>query len=110
MAGDPSDIGGAPISVFVFKIEYPFRRDMGLQQIPGSSMHYALWLTGCARCVEDKERVLAIKFLGGTMAIDSLDHLVPPVIATNLHVYGRPGSPDHNASLNPRSLFEGLIN
>ena len=57
MAGDPADVGGAPVDVFFFEIEDPFGGEVGADGISAGGVHDAFRLAGGARGVEDVERM-----------------------------------------------------
>ena len=48
MAGDPADVGSAPVDVFIFKIEDPFGGQVRLQQITGGRVQNAFRFSGRA--------------------------------------------------------------
>src|SRR5579862_7028462 len=67
VAGDPSDVGGAPVGVVFFEVEDPLRGDVGADRVSAGGVNDALRLAGGSGGVEDVERVLGIKRLGGTL-------------------------------------------
>ena len=81
VAGDPADVGGAPVGVFFLEIEDPFGGEVGADGIAAGGVHNALRLAGGAGGVEDVERMLGVERLGRAV-VGSLRHqLVPPVVA-----------------------------
>ncbi len=60
MAGDPADIGGAPVDVTVVIIEHIFMCHRRKHQITASGVQHALGLAGRSRRVEDEQRILGI--------------------------------------------------
>ena len=58
VAGDPADVGGAPVDVVVAQIEDQARRVLRLHRVAARRVDHALGLAGGARRVEDEQRVL----------------------------------------------------
>ena len=81
VSGHPTDVGGAPVSVFVLKIENPFAGEMSLQEIAAGRVQNAFRFSCGARSVKNEERVFAVEFFRRTVCIDSFDQLMPPVVA-----------------------------
>src|SRR5271156_4034445 len=65
VSGDPADVGGAPIKVFIAQIENEPGAPHALQQVTGGSVQDALGFSGGAAGVENVERMFGIKFEGG---------------------------------------------
>ena len=65
VAGDPADIGGAPVGVLFLQVEDPLHGHVGLQEIAGGGVDDAFGLAGGAGGVEHVERMLAIELFGG---------------------------------------------
>ncbi len=81
MAGDPADIGGAPVDVIVFEVEDPFGGDVGAHRISAGGVQDALGLAGGPGGVEKIERMLGFERLGGTLIAGGGHQFVPPVVA-----------------------------
>ena len=92
VAGDPSDVGGAPVGVLVLQIENPFGGEVSADGISAGGVHDAFGLAGRAGRIEDVERMLGIERLGRAHVGRLRHQLVPPVIAACLHVDGSPGA------------------
>ena len=60
VAGDPADVGGAPVHVVVPQIEDPLRRRVRADEIAAGRVDDALRLAGRAGRVEDVEHVLGV--------------------------------------------------
>ena len=97
VTGDPPDICGAPINVFVLNVEDPFCGEMCLQQVAAGRMENAFWLSRRTGCVKNEERMFAVQFFGGTIRIDSSHQFMPPMIATGFHMNLAAGTANHNA-------------
>ena len=86
VAGDPTNVGSAPIRVFFFEIEYPFCGEIRGDGISAGGVNHALGFAGGAGRVQDIKRMFGVERLGGTV-IRSFGHeLAPPVVAACLHV------------------------
>src|SRR5581483_1143005 len=84
---DPTDVGSTPIGVFVLQIKYQLRGDVSADGIAAGGVDHALGFTGGARGVKNIEGVFGVERLGGTDRVGLARHqLVPPMIATGLHV------------------------
>ena len=81
VAGDPADVGGAPVDVLVAQIEHQLRGRVGADQIAAGRVDDALGLPGRAGGVEDVEHVLRVHRLGLARERRVLHQLVIPVIA-----------------------------
>ena len=65
VAGDPADVGGAPVDVGLgVHVEDVLVRERDLRQVAAGRVHDALGLAGGARRVEQEEQVLAVHRLG----------------------------------------------
>ncbi len=68
VAGDPADVGGAPVDVGVgLDVEDVAVRVRALRQVAAGGVQDALGLAGRARGVEQVERVLGVERLGGVL-------------------------------------------
>ncbi len=81
VAGDPADIGGAPVDVFFFQIEDPFRGEVGADGIAAGGVHNAFGFAGGAGGVEDVKRMFGVERLGRAFVGGIGHQFVPPVIA-----------------------------
>jgi len=64
VAGHPSDIGCTPKSIFLSKIENPFRCDVGSNSVSTGCMQDAFGLSSGSRSVEQVERMFGVQRLG----------------------------------------------
>src|ERR1019366_3116549 len=92
VAGDPADVGRAPVDILVAQIEDVFGGDVGLHGIAAGGVDQSLGLAGGAGGVEDVERVLGVEMLGGAVGGGGGHKVVPPVVAAWNHVDGRAGA------------------
>ena len=84
VAGDPADVGAAPIDVVLAEIENVFRRGVGLGEVTGCGVEDALGFSGRAAGVENEERVLAVVVDNRRVGIDVFQFAMPPDIASFL--------------------------
>src|SRR6185312_5200361 len=80
VAGDPADVGGAPVGVFFFEVEDPFGSEIGLDGVASGGMHDALGFSRGAGGVEDIKRMLGVEWLGGANVGSFRHEVMPPVI------------------------------
>ena len=85
MAGDPADIGGAPVDILVTHVEDVLAGGVGADEVAAGSVEDALRLAGGAGGVEHEERVLGIEALGRVFPGNERHFLVPPRIADRFH-------------------------
>src|ERR1700722_1824552 len=86
MAGDPSNVGGAPVSVFVFQVKDQLGCEVGSDGISRGGVDHAFGFAGSAGSIENVQRMFGVERIGGTN-VGSVHHqLVPPVIAAFLQV------------------------
>ena len=64
VAGDPADIGGAPVDLAGLVVEHQLMREAGPDHVAAGGVQHALRLAGAAGGVEDEQRVLGVH-LGG---------------------------------------------
>ncbi len=84
VSGDPTDIGGAPVSVFFFEVEDPFGGYVSAHRITASGVNDSLRFTGCSRGVQNVQRMLGIERFGGAFIGDRCHQFVPPVVASGV--------------------------
>ena len=85
MAGDPTDVGRAPIRVVLAQIEHPLVGERGSQQVTRRGVQHALRLAGRAAGVKDVKGMLAVERHGGAVGGSVGHQFVPPEIAARLH-------------------------
>ena len=110
VAGDPSDVGRAPVGVFFLDVENPLHGDVGANRIAARRVDDTLRLAGGSGGVEDVERVLGIERLGGTFVRCICHQFVPPVIAARLHIDRRAGSFIDDCVLHRRTGLQRFLN
>ena len=71
VTGDPADVGGTPVGVFLFQIEDPLRGQIGADGIAAGGVDDAFGLAGGAGGVEDVERMLGVERLGGAVVAEA---------------------------------------
>ena len=82
MAGDPADVGGAPVHVGLrLDVEDVVVRVGRLGQVAAGGVHDALGLTGGARGVQQEQRVLGVERLRRVLGRRRVDDVVPPQVA-----------------------------
>ena len=64
VAGDPADVGGAPVDVVLMIVEDHLVGHGGIEQVTAGGVHDALGLAGGAGGVEDEERIFGVHLLG----------------------------------------------
>src|SRR5579864_4102788 len=86
VAGNPADVGGAPVNVFVFQVEDPFCGEISADRISSSRVDYAFGFSSRAGSVEDIKWMLGVERLGRANVGGFRHQLVPPVIASGLSI------------------------
>ncbi len=82
VAGDPADIGCAPIHVGLgLDVEHVVVRVGRLRQVAAGGVHDALGLAGGARRVEQEQRMLGVERLRRVLGRRRVDGVVPPQVA-----------------------------
>ena len=84
VAGDPADVGGAPVDVAVVVVEDVLVRHRDVDQVAAGGVQHALGLAGRARGVEDEQRVLGAHLLGRAVGRRRLPSVVIPEVAARL--------------------------
>ena len=98
MAGDPTHVGGAPVNVFLAKVENILARGSGAGEVPASGMKNSLRFASRTARVEDEKGMFAIHGNGGAFRIDVFRLAVPPHIAPFLDVDVEAGTARHDHS------------
>ena len=81
VAGDPADVGGAPVDVAVVIVEHVLMRHRREHQIAGGGMQHALGLAGRARRIEDEQRIFGVHRLARAFRRHHLGRVVVPEVA-----------------------------
>ncbi|TLD19949.1 hypothetical protein PspLS_09528 [Pyricularia sp. CBS 133598] len=87
MAGDPTKITAAKITVAVVHVECVFCRHCRAQEISSRAVQHPLGLSGRARGVQQEERIFGIHHLGCDIRRPFFQLFVPPQIATRREGY-----------------------
>ena len=88
VAGDPADVGGAPVHVFSgMMIEDVLEGVRHLREIPTRGVHDAFGLAGSARCVQQEQQLLGVHRFSNTRAACLRHQFVVPVVTARLHRY-----------------------
>ena len=85
VAGDPADIGGAPIDILIAHVEDVFAGGIGAGEVTAGGVQDALGLPGGARGVEDEKRVLGIETFRLVLCGGVPGFLMPPMVPPRLH-------------------------
>ncbi len=111
VAGDPADIGGAPVGVFLADVEDPLEGLLGIEQVAGLGVQHALGLAGAAAGVEDEEGVLGVHGLGGAGVRDAggIEFGIPVAIPPRDQVHRLPGAPHDQDAAHSVNPLQGLI-
>ena len=108
VAGDPADIGGAPVDVALVVVEDVFVGHRRIGEITAGGVHDALRRAGGAGGVEDEERILGIHHHGLAMIGDALHLLVEPDVAVGIPGNVVAGATNHEL-LHAGHAFERLV-
>jgi hypothetical protein len=95
VAGDPADIGGAPVDIVFAQVEHRFMGVGRIQQITTGGMQHALRLAGGTGGVEDEQRILGVHAFRLALGRLAVHHIVEPAVARGLHVHRAAGMADH---------------
>ena len=109
MTGDPADIGGAPVNVFLAKVENILARGSGAGEVSASGMKDTLRFSSRTARVEDEKGMFAIHRNGGAFRIDVFRLAVPPHIAPFLDVDVEAGTARHDHSTYLRVVLQGEV-
>ena len=109
MAGDPSNIRSAPVDVVVLEIEDQLAGEIGLHRIAAGGVHQPFGLAGGAGGVEDVQRILCIHGLRRTLRRRGRHQLMPPLIASFLHVHRAAGTLVDHHMLDGGRVGDGLV-
>jgi hypothetical protein len=109
MAGDPADVGGAPVDVVVVDIEDVFVREGRVEEIAGGAVDDALGFSGGAGGIEHEEIILGVHGFGGAFGGRLVHELVVPEIALGDDVAGGVIPFDNDNVLDAGRVFEGFV-
>jgi len=91
VAGDPADVGRAPVNVAGPIVETEFVRQARPEQIAAGRVQHALGLAGRSRRIEDEQRVFGIHRFGRAIGRDVRGFLMQPKVATGRHGHSAAG-------------------
>ena len=106
VAGDPADVGGAPVDVAVVIVEHVLMRHRREHQIAGAGMQHALGLAGRSRRIENEQRIFRVHRLARALRRHHLGGVVVPEVARRVHVDGGTGALDHDDPVDAAALFD----
>ena len=109
MAGDPADIGSAPIRVFILQIENPLRGDVHACHVTTGRVNHPLRLSRSAARVQHEKRMLGIQRLCGMLPRHLRGEFMPPHISAVDHVDGLAGTLVHHHFLNRGRVCQRLV-
>ena len=109
VAGDPADVGGAPVDVAVVIVEDVLMRHRREHEIAARGVQHALGLAGRARGVEDEQRILGVHVLGRAFRRHHRRGLVIPEVARRVHVDLAAGALDHDDPVDAVGLGERRV-
>ena len=87
MAGNPTDVRGAPEDVVVLEIEHPLGGGVRLGEVAAGGVQDALRFARRPRGVEDVQRILGVHRLGRARVARRFHQVVPPLIAATFHLH-----------------------
>ncbi len=106
MAGDPADVGGAPVDVAVVIVEHVLMRHRREHEIAARGVQHALGLAGGARRIENEQRVFRVHVLDRAFGRHHLGGFVVPEVARRVHIDGSAGALDHDHPVDAAALFD----
>ncbi len=109
VAGDPADVGGAPVDVVLAQVEDHLRRPRGLRHVAAGRVEDALRLARRAARVEDEQRVLAVELLRGAVGGGFRRETVPPVVEAVLEIDLVVGALEHDDRGHGRARLHRLV-
>ena len=86
VAGDPADIGGAPVNIARVVIENVFKGGGRVDQIAAGGVQHPFRFTGGARGIEDEQRIFGVHLDGAVFGAGVRHQIAPPQIAAFLPV------------------------
>ena len=105
VAGDPADIGRAPVGVFFLEIEDPLHGRGDVREIAAGGVQNAFGLAGGARRIKHEQGMLAIERDGGTIFGGVFVELMPPEIAACFHRRVGAGAPVNDRRRGRRDIL-----
>ena len=110
VAGDPADVGRAPVHVRVLvEVEHVLVGERHLRQVATGGVHDALGLAGRPRRVEEVEQLLGVHGLGRALGLGVGHELVVPVVPALLHVDRVPAPSHHDDAGDAGRALDGDV-
>jgi len=109
VTGDPSDVGGAPVSVFFPHVKSELLGHGGIQQVAGLGVDDALGLPGRTGGVKDEQRIFRVHFFGLAVTVRFGHQFFVPDISAFLHVNGCSGAFHNHHGFHAGTLSHGLV-
>ena len=109
VAGDPADVGRAPIDVAGLILEHVGEAVAGIHHVAPASVDHPLGLARAARGVEDEEQVLGVHGLGRAISGHLGQRLVKPHITAAVPLDVFAGVADNQVGGDRWAFGEGLV-
>ena len=109
MAGDPADVGRAPVNIIFLGLEDILEGIGRIDHVAAAGMEDALGLARGAGGVEDEERIFAVGFDCRALSLHAFDFIVPPLVLWS-HFTGAACSAEDQCCFNGGAFFQGLVN
>ena len=109
MAGDPPDIGRAPIDVLIANVEDILGGRINAHQVAASGVQDSLRLSRRSAGVKEVKRMLAVERRRQALCIHVFQFPMPPDVAAFFHVNFISGPPKNDHAPDRRALAERVI-
>ena len=109
MAGDPADIGGAPVDILIAHVEDVLRGRVGAGEVAAGAVEDTFGFAGRAGSIEHEERMLGVESLGCVFGGNFRRFLVPPGVALGLHRDRVVAAVDHDDAVDAFVFFECFV-
>src|SRR5690606_30985578 len=109
VAGDPADVGGAPVDVTVLIVEHVFVRHGAAKQIAASGVQHALRFAGGAGGVKNKQRVFRTHRFWWAVSARGVHGLVVPDVTFFIPVHLATGAAHGDAGVYARAMGQRLV-
>ena len=109
MAGDPADVGRAPVDVVLLQVEHVARGQVRPDQVPAGRVLDALRLAGRARGVEQEEQVLGVHRLRRALGLGLRHRLVVPDVALVVPGHLVLGAPHDHHGVDEREALDARV-
>ena len=109
VAGDPADVGGAPVDLAVVVVEDVLVRHRHVDVVAAGGVQHALRLAGRARRIEDEQRILGVHVLARALGGHHLGGLVVVDVAHRIHLDRGAGAAHHDDVVDAAGLGDGGV-